>query len=364
MKAGYIIKNFLWDIILMIVLVINLLMLCWDWIFSMPNISNYLIVHAPQLYNWYSPIHNNIKIVDLIFVIIYVVDIIAGWCVSVFKKKESFYEYPLTHWYDFIGCIPAGSLVILRLLRIVSIVIRLHKKKIINIFKITIFKRLLKFYNIVIEEISDRVVLNILGGIKSNVTLGMPITHDVINKIVKPNKERIIDIIVDKVHNVVTTEYNRHKKDIESYITEKSHTAVVGNKELSKLKLIPVVGNQISATIEHSVSRTVNAVVENVVSDFISDDGREYMRNIANEIADCTLEDLENQMSDVTADIVAETVALIARTTNVKQWKLAEIREKIDRVKASPSSDPAILKDLEKLYIDEFNKSLSQELRE
>lgn len=359
MKAGYIIKNFLWDIILLMVLVVNLLMLCWDWIFSMPTVSNYFVLHTPRLYDWYNPIHNNIKTVDLIFVIIYVVDIIAGWCVSVFKKKESFYEYPLTHWYDFIGCIPAGSLVILRLLRIVSIVIRLHKKKIINIFKISIFKRLLKFYNIVIEEISDRVVLNILGGIKSNVTLGMPITHDVINKIIKPNKERIIDIMVDKVHNVAKTEYNRHKKDIESYITEKSHNAVIGNKELSKLKLIPVVGHQISATLEQSVSRTVNAVVENVVNDFISDNGREYMRNIANEIADCTLEDLESQMSELTADIVAETVTIIARTTNVKQWKLAEIREKIDLAKASPSTNPETIKDLEKLYIEEFNKSLS-----
>ena len=36
---GKIIKSFLWDFILLTVLIFNLLILCWDWIFAIPAVT-------------------------------------------------------------------------------------------------------------------------------------------------------------------------------------------------------------------------------------------------------------------------------------------------------------------------------------
>ncbi|MBQ2098574.1 MAG: hypothetical protein II480_10380, partial [Bacteroidales bacterium] len=114
---GAIIRNFLWDFILLTVLLFNLLLLCWDWIYSIPSVTAFFMESTPGFYNFYNPIHINIQTVDLVFITIYLIDIVVGWCISVFKKKERFYKYPLSHWYDILGCIPAGSLLFLRLLR-------------------------------------------------------------------------------------------------------------------------------------------------------------------------------------------------------------------------------------------------------
>ena len=358
---GAIIRSFLWDFVLLTVLLINLLLLCWDWIYSIPSVTDFFKESTPGFYDFYNPLHVNIQTIDLVFIGIYLLDIIIGWSISVFKKKERFYHYPLSHWYDVIGCIPAGSLLFFRLLRIVSIFIRLYKKKLVNLSKIAIFRKLIKVYNIILEEIADRVVLNILGGIKSNVRSGMPVSKEIIDKIILPHKDTITSLILSKVRTIAQREYNTHKDELADYIKASSRRAVEGNKELAKLKLIPVLGNQITDTISKSVSQTVVSVVDNIVTDTLSDSGQAKAKAISNEITDFAFEDLEKQLSPIVTDIVVESIALIARAAGVRQWKLNEIRERINIAKSAANPDEELIEKLETdyqtLFLKEFEKS-------
>ena len=362
---GAIIRNFLWDFVLLTVLLINLLLLCWDWIYSIPSVMAFFQESAPTFYNFYNPLHVNIQTVDLVFITIYLIDIIVGWCISVFKKKERFYKYPLSHWYDIIGCIPAGSLLFFRLLRVVSIFIRLSKKKLVNLSKIALFRKLIKIYNIILEEIADRVVLNILGGIKSSVRSGMPVAKEIIDKIVLPHKDAITSLLLSKVRDIAKHEYATHKSDIADYIKASSRRAVEGNKELARLKLIPVVGNQITDTISKSVSQTIVSVVDNVVSDTLSNDGQEKLKAIFNEVTTFAFEDIEKQLSPVVTDIVVEAIGLIARAAGVRQWKLNEMRERIAIAKAAKNPDQELIERLENdyqtLFLNEFQKNLGED---
>jgi len=360
---GYIVRNFLWDFILMIVLIINLLLICFDWFFSIPAVYGYFMESTPGFFGFFNPIHLNMKMYDLIFVSVYIADVIVGWAISLIKRKEKFYDYPFSHWYDILGCIPAGSLVFLRLLRVVSILMRLYKKKIINLNKVAFFRKCVKVYNIILEEVSDRVVLNILGGIKNNIQLGMPITREVIDNIVIPYKRQVIDIIFRRVNIIANQEYAQHKSELAEYITSKSKSAVEGNKELQRLGCIPVVGSQIKETIERSVSATVVSVVDSLVADLLSDDGQNKFRDITNEVTDIALVDLERDLSKIVTDVVLEVVNLVARTANVKQWKLAEIREQINLAKQAEKPDDELIKKLEAdyqdLYMHEMQKAWS-----
>ena len=362
---GKIIRSFLWDFILLTVLIFNLLILCWDWIFAIPAVTEFFRTSTPNFYDFYNPLHVNIQTIDLIFIAIYVLDIIVGWCISVFKKKERIFKYPLSHWYDILGCIPAGSLLFLRLLRVVSIFIRLSKKKLVNLSKITIFRKLIKIYNIILEEIADRVVLNILSGIKSNVRSGMPVSKDIIEKIVIPHKDRITSLILSKVRDIAKREYDAHKTELANYIKSNSRRAVEGNKELAKLKLIPVVGNQITETISKSVSQTVVSVVDNIATDILSDDGQEKVKALSTEVTDFAFEDLEKQLSPIVTDIVVESIALIARAAGVRQWKLNEMRERITIAKNAANPDKELIERLENdyqtLFLNEFQKNLGED---
>ena len=362
---GTIIRSFLWDFILLTVLIVNLLFLCWDWIFAIPAVTEFFRNSTPNFYDFYYPLHVNVQTIDLIFISIYVLDIIVGWCISVFKKKERIFKYPLSHWYDILGCIPAGSLLFLRLLRVVSIFIRLSKKKLVNLSKITIFRKLIKIYNIILEEIADRVVLNILSGIKSNVRSGMPVSKDIIEKIVIPHKDRITELILSKVRVIAKREYDAHKTELANYIKSNSRRAVEGNKELARLKLIPVVGNQITETISKSVSQTVVSVVDNIATDILSDDGQEKVKALSTEVTDFAFEDLEKQLSPIVTDIVVESIALIARAAGVRQWKLNEMRERIAIAKNAANPDKELIERLENdyqtLFLNEFQKNLGED---
>ncbi|MCR5454447.1 MAG: hypothetical protein K6F33_05615 [Bacteroidales bacterium] len=362
---GKIIKSFLWDFILLSVLILNLLFLCWDWIFSIPAVTKFFYESAPGFYNFYYPLHVNIQTIDLIFISIYLIDIMVGWGISIFKKKERIYKYPVSHWYDILGCIPAGSLLFLRLLRVVSIFIRLSKKKLVNLSKIALFRKLIKLYNIIIEEIADRVVLNILSGIKSNVKSGMPVAKDIIDKIVLPHKDRIINLLADKVRDIAQHEYNAHKPELAEYIKTSSRRAVESNKELARLKMIPVVGNQITDTISKSVSQTIVSVVDNIVTDTFSDDGQAKIKTISDEVTDFAFDNLETQLSPIVTDIVVEAIALIARAAGVRQWKLNEMRERIAIAKAATNPDQALIERLETdyqtLFLNEFQKNLGDD---
>ena len=103
--------------------------------------------------------------------------------------------YPFIHWYDVLGCIPVGGFRSLRLLRIISIVFRLHKKGIIDIRSTWWYKLINRYYCMLAEEVSDRVVVNIINGTQKEIEAGAPITDKLIEQIIKPRQELIVEFI-------------------------------------------------------------------------------------------------------------------------------------------------------------------------
>ena len=249
-----------------------------------------------------------------------------------------------------LGCIPSGSLIFLRLLRVVSIIIRLHKKRLINVGKWSIVKKGITIYNIVMEEISDRVVLNILNGIRQNISMGTPVSKLIFSQIIEPQKQKIIDIVFEKFNTVSNLEYAAYKDEIASYVKAKTKEAISSNKEVSLLTKMPVVGSQIKGTLEKSVSGTITGVIDNIAGDLLSDTGQEKLKNISTEITDSVTKDLEKDLRPVITDIILATVDIIAKTANVKQWKLSNIENQIMNAKNSPYPNEEKIKALEEKY--------------
>ncbi len=345
-----VVKYFFWDILLMTILIINFILLIWDWFYSIELVNQFFIENCPSFSSVYDNIHANIKLIDLSFVAIYLTDFIVGWIISVVKHKEKKYSYPLTHWYDLLGCIPSGSLIFLRLLRVVSIIIRLHKKRLINVGKLSIVKKGITIYSIIIEEISDRVVLNILNGIRQNISMGTPVSKLIFSEIIEPQKQKIIDIVFEKFKTVSSLEYTAYKDEIACYVKEKTKEAISSNKEVSLLTKVPVIGSQIKGTLEKSVSGTITGVIDNIAGDLLSNQGQEKLKTVSSEITDSVIKDLEKDLRPIITDIILATVDIIAKTANVKQWKLANIENQIMSAKNATHPNEEKIKALEEKY--------------
>ena len=359
---AYLFKNFFWDMTLMIVLIVNFLWIFFDWLFSLSLVQDFFMEYTPSFYNLYLPINENFDLYDLVFVSIYVLDLLVGWSISVFKKKKHLLDYPISHWYDILGCIPSGSLLFFRLLRVFSIFIRLDKMRILDLQKIYFVKKIIKIVNIIIEEVSDRVVLNVLRGIRTDFSEGRPISKAIMSDVVEPQKDKVIDLFFTKFSDVSTDAYNEYKDDLKAYIQQKAKDAVTHNRELNKLTAMPVIGTSIRSVIEKSVANTAYETVSGVIADIASEKGAEVLKNITSKIADMVFKDMEEQLGEIVKNVVVSSLDLIEKETNVKQWRIDEINDDIYRLKAK--NNPQRYEDAINKLIEKRNALIISRFRE
>lgn len=331
---AYLFRNFFWDMILMIVLIVNFLWIFFDWLFSMSWFQSFFMEYTPSFYDFYLPVNQNFDLYDLFFVAIYVADLLVGWLISVFKKKKHVLDYPISHWYDILGCIPSGSLLFFRLLRVFSIFIRLDKMRILDLQRIYLVKKVIKIANIIIEEVSDRVVLNVLRGVRNDFQEGRPISKAIMSDVVEPQKDKVIDLFFTKFADVSTNTYNEYKDDLKDYIQQKAKDAVKNNRELAKLTAMPVIGTSIRGVIEKSVAATAYETISGVIEDIVSQQGADVLKNITSKIADMVFRDMEEQLGEIVKNVVVSSLDLIEKETNVKQWRIDEINDDIYRLKS------------------------------
>ena len=75
-KTLWFLKYFFWDILMIIILIINLLWIIFDWIFHINVCSTFFADKTPNFYEFYQPIHQNFDTYDLIFVSIYLLEFV------------------------------------------------------------------------------------------------------------------------------------------------------------------------------------------------------------------------------------------------------------------------------------------------
>ena len=122
------------DFLMLGLLIINLAFIIFDSVYGFDIVRNGLGSISPAINDFYQPIHNNFIVYDLAFVAVFLTEFMVRWVYAVKAKMyDRWYFYPFIHWYDIIGCIPVGSFRFLRILRVISIIYRLHQYKVIDV---------------------------------------------------------------------------------------------------------------------------------------------------------------------------------------------------------------------------------------
>jgi hypothetical protein len=315
------------DILMMLLLLMNLSLIIFDALFTINFVGETLQKYTPDFFvYYYEQIHLNFHTIDLYFVSAFLIEFMVSWVLAVIQRTYyKWFFYPFIHWYDLIGCIPVGSLRFLRVLRVFSILIRLQNLKIIDLSKTYIFKKLRKYYSIIVEEVSDRVVINILEGVQEEIEEGGPVIDTIIEEVIRPRQDVLVEWISRRLEYALQRDVIIKKDELDLYIKEVISKSLTENAELKTLSQIPVMGKAITETIENAISNIVNNVINNVISDLASYKNRELIKDTTEVILN-SIEyvDEDSRLNEIFKDISVDALDVIKKQVQVQKWKLKE----------------------------------------
>jgi hypothetical protein len=319
------------DVVMMLLLVANLTLILFDWIYSIDLVNETLEENFPDfnaLYN--TEVHQKFHSIDLVFVMIFLSEFVFSWILAIIQKSYyKWFFYPILHWYDLAGCIPVGSFRFLRILRVFSILVRLNNLKVINLSNSYLAKKLKKYYGIIVEEISDRVVVNILEGVQEEIEDGGPVVEDIIQKVVRPKQDLIVEWISRRIGRAVESDILKKKEEISVYVKELISDSLSKNEDLKTIEQLPIMGRKIVETIENTISDTINNIIEQALIDLASHKNRLLVRETTDVIIkSIEYKDEDNELNQVSTDIVLEVIDIVKKQVLVKKWKLKEEAEK------------------------------------
>ncbi len=311
------------DLLMVLLVLFNLTWIIFDALFSVSWIQLILNFISPQFTTWYSTIiHPNFINYDLIFVVIYLIEFHIGWLLSAITQRyQRWFYYPFIHWYDLLGCIPIGSFRFLRVLRIISIAARLQRIGVLDIKKVPLYNTFIKYYNIIVEEVSDRVVVNVLNGTQEELKRSQDDVFDrILSDILIPQQQVLVDASLKHISHTALIMLHNHQDDLKLYIETLVHKALTNNSELKRIGWLPIVGNTVNSQLDNAISDIVNSIVNDLIKDIASP----KMRDISGEIVNHTLTSIEHHgfLNDKQSiEVVNDIIEIIKEQVKVQRWR-------------------------------------------
>jgi hypothetical protein len=313
---------FLFDVFMVLLAIVNINLIIFDFTFSYDVARSFYQSLTPAFFEWYDTnIHFRFIFIDLVFVSIFFVEFLIRWIIAI-KNNEyrSWIVFPFARWYDILGLIPIGTFRFLRVLRIISISFRLNKMGVLNLRELMERSGLKRYYDIFIEEISDRVVVNVLNSAQGRVYSNDEIIKDIVVKVVKPNNERLVQYSMQRVQHITRDVFGAHKDEIRKYIFKKVNDAVDKNKEMNMLGSVPGLGGIIKKQLESAIGDITYQVIAGLVEDVAT--GNDVFSKEIPAISENILNSFENdaELENMLKDIVNLTIEIIKERVLRKQW--------------------------------------------
>lgn len=313
---------FVIDFLMLALLIINLLWIIFDWLFAADFIQEGIRNHLNWFYQSYLPIHKNFVLYDLVFVGIFLSEFVIRWGRAVYRQTYSrWYFYPFIHWYDLIGCIPVAGARALRFLRVFSILYRLHKYQIIDLTQNRLFKFAQFYYDVFLEELSDRIVVKVLSGTQEELKHGSPLMHKIQHEILLPRHELVVAWLSERLATASRKGYLPNKQSLRNYLEVIVDEAMTKNAELRRVRKVPMVGDMVSEALESAVGDIVAEVIHQILSDLASSENHAFIEDITqvllNENGDGTPSALQGQVQDVAIEILE----LMKNQVMMKRWQ-------------------------------------------
>jgi hypothetical protein len=306
------------DLLMLALLIINLIWLLFDGLFATQAFKSVLASISPDLVTGYAPVHDNFVLYDLAFVVVFLTEFCVRWIASVMRKTYvRWYFFPFIHWYDLIGCIPLGGARIFRFLRIFSIFYRLQKYEIIDLRNTAVYRFIIFYYDVLVEELSDRIVVKVLSDAQKDIAAGSPLIEDISQQVLASRLPILTQWLSSvMVHIGESIEHDDHGESVRSHVQKSVGKAVRGNSQVSTLKLVPMLGSTIEKTLEKSVTDIVTQSIINLLKDITPDKIDDFVEH---GIGRFSSED--HMLDQEVLLIVNECLELVKQHVSQQRWK-------------------------------------------
>ena len=300
------------DLIMLALLMVNLIWLTFDWLFTVASFSSALQSLTPGFHQFYADqIHPNFLHYDLMFVAAFISEFLVRWVVAVRRGRYTrWYWYPFIHWYEVLGCIPLTGFRLLRLLRIISMLYRLQTLGIINLRETRAGRFAQSNYDVLMEHIADRVVINVLDGMTDEVQHGRPVMRDLIQRVILPRKQAIATALADPMTQGLEHQLARHHSAIRSYLQNRIREAMEASEDIGKLEKVPLVGDYTLELLERTISDIVYNIFKQSADDLTHVDNKQLAGTVVEAVMEMLMKE-SSGLDRVAEDILVESLELI-----------------------------------------------------
>lgn len=317
-------SGIIYDIFILIIIIVGLLLVGIDALL-MSGVGSSLATWLGQLdalthYRqvWHAPLLN---VEDWITVFL-IAELSLRWLLAIIQKRyHRWFIFPFAHWYEVLGCFPAFRA--LRLLRAVVIARKLHQMG----YQV-VPTRLLKFgrfyYNVLLEEISDRIVINVIDGIERELKQSTTHSH-LIRDLIDQHRSQIQAATAEVLQAGLAPALAQQQQQIERGVGAAVQRAIANTTELQQLlRLMPVIGGK----IEQQVQSIGRQLAENIAHELAQPFSQPTS---ANQLANPMLQQIAEQVAAIPIDtpklealaesLVYESLEMLRKQVSIQQWK-------------------------------------------
>ncbi|MFC3283302.1 ion transporter [Litchfieldella rifensis] len=310
-----------WDLLIIVLVVANLALLLFDSLFLLPPLNAAFEALTPRLHGIYDRyVHANFVAIDLTFVAIFVLDVLLGWAIAIAEHRyHRWFFYPFVHWYDVLGCIPTGGFRLLRVLRLVSLLHRLQRLGLIDIRRWRLYAIYAKYYDILMEELSDRIALRLLDSVQDQVRASDSLSRRLTDNVVMPRKQQLIHEITRRLEDMAGSAYAHNRADLMRYVSALVGRTLAESREIQRLKRLPM-GNQLANTLDASLSDIACRLVHEAVEGLRSPEFSALVERLADSGFDAWLK-VDKHTDRVTEQVLIDMLEMLKAKVAVKEWR-------------------------------------------
>lgn len=273
--------------------------------------------------NWlaaYAVVNEHFFRIDLVIISIFLTEFLGRWAWSVWAGVHArWYAYPILHWYDLLGCIPSAGLRWLRVLRIFAMLVRLQNLGLIDYTRWRAYRWLAGIYDILMEEISDRVVLRVLNGVQEEISSTNELEKKMLQEVVIPRQASIADALHHRVSRITQHTYQATRHDLQRYVKSVVSRAVRENREIRTIDRIPVVGGIASDLLDHAITDIVCRVIDELAGEVSGPQFEALFVDIVDGLVEGLLESADNENDPLSAALI-DSIEVIKAQVARRRW--------------------------------------------
>ncbi len=315
-----------YDIVMLIAISVDLLLISIDAIL-MSNFSNEVTrwLALSDALSWYQDtLHIPLRTAGGFFTIFLILELSLRWAIAI--KDQIYYRwffFPFIHWYEVLGCFP--QLRALRLFRAVVIGRRLHQLG-YQVLPQPWINRIKFYINILLEELSDRVILTTIHNYKEQLT-DSAMQKSLIQKLVDRNRDDMEAVLLSLLQTELAPQLQKLSGKsaggalIANEVGLAIEDGIANTPELHRLlRLIPIAGSLIESQLQqigHSVGENVvYSLNERLLQPELID---ALLKTVAHSIAHMDINNTE--LDTLVASIIADSLTEFEAQIKVQQWK-------------------------------------------